>query len=211
MKVKIKICGVSDPYSMSTLSRLNVDFVGLVFFDKSPRNISLKKANELIKFLTKNTKIVALTVNATNEFIEKIVHELSPHYLQLHGDETPSRCFELKKMFKIKIIKAISAKSPKNLSFEINKYKKIVDEIIIDSPKENLPGGNGKTFNWRIIKNQKKKINWLLADGINLSNVSRALKVTRAKGIDISSGVETSKGVKSPKLIRTFVNKCRNL
>ena len=211
MKVKIKICGVLDHHTMSTISDLNVDYVGLVFFENSPRNISIEKAKSIVKYLNNSTKTVALTVNATDQFLSNIVTNLSPDYLQLHGEESPYRCFEIKKKFKTKIIKAISAKSSRNLNFEIHKYKFITDKIIIDSPKDYLPGGNGKTFNWKFLKKEKKNINWLLAGGINLSNVSKAIKITKTKGLDISSGVEISKGVKSPKLIRSFVNKCRNI
>ncbi len=211
MKIKIKICGISDHYCMSTISNLNVDYVGLVFFENSPRNISIEKAKSLIKCLRNTTKIVALTVNANDDFLRNIVTNLSPDYLQLHGEESPYRCFEIKKKFKTKIIKAISAKSSKNLHFELNKYKIITDKIIIDSPKDHLPGGNGKTFNWKLLKKERKKIEWLLAGGINLSNVSKAIKITKTKGLDISSGVETSKGVKSSHLIRSFVKKCRNI
>ena len=211
MKIEIKICGISDHNIMSKISNLNVDYVGLVFFEKSPRNISIDKAKLIVKYIGNSTKIVALTVNPSDKFVRKIVNNLSPDYLQLHGEETPYRCFEIKKKFKTKIIKAISAKSSKNLNFQINKYKFITDKIIIDSPKDNLPGGNGKTFNWKFLNKGKKNINWLLAGGINLSNVSKAIKITKTKGLDISSGVEISKGVKSPRLIRSFVNKCRNI
>ena len=211
MKIKIKICGISDHYSISAVSNLNVDYVGLVFFEKSPRNVSIDKAKSLVKLLSNTTKIVALTVNATDQFLRNIVINLSPDYIQLHGEESPYRCFEIKKKFKTKIIKAISAKSAKKLNFEIKKYKFITDKIIIDSPKDHLPGGNGKAFNWRILKNQKKKIDWLLAGGINLSNVSKAIKLTKTKGLDVSSGVEISKGRKSSKLITSFVKKCRNI
>ncbi len=211
MKIKIKICGISDHYCMSTLCHMNVDYVGLVFFENSPRNISIEKAKSLIKYLRNTTKIVALTVNADDDFLRNIVINLSPNYLQLHGEESPYRCFEIKKKFKTKIIKAVSANSSKNLNFELNKYKFIADKIIIDSPKDHLPGGNGKTFNWKLLKKERKNIEWLLAGGINLSNVSKAIKITKTKGLDISSGVEISKGVKSPHLIRSFVNKCRNI
>ncbi len=211
MNIKIKICGISDNYSMSTVSNLNVDYVGLVFYKKSPRNITIDEAKSLIKCSNNKTKIVALTVNANDQFLRNIVTNLSPDYLQLHGEESPHRCFEIKKKFKTKIIKAISAKSSKILNFEIKKFKYVADEIIIDSPKDNLPGGNGKIFNWKLLKKRKKKLDWLLAGGINLSNVSKAIKITKTKGLDISSGVEISKGVKSSRLIRSFVKKCRNL
>ena len=211
MKIKIKICGISDHYSMLAVSNLNVDYVGLVFFEKSPRNVSVKKAKSLVNFLSSSTKIVALTVNATDQYLKNIVSNLSPDYIQLHGEESPYRCFEIKKKFKTKIIKAISAKSSKNLNFEIKKYKFITDKIIIDSPRDHLPGGNGKIFNWKILKKEKKKKDWLLAGGINLSNVSKAIKITKTKGLDISSGVEISKGIKSSQLIKSFVKKCRNI
>ena len=211
MKIKIKICGISDVNTMSTISNLNIDFVGLVFFEKSPRDITIDKAKSLIKYLNNKTKIVALTVNANDQFLRTIVSSLSPDYLQLHGEESPYRCFEIKKRFKTKIIKAISVKSSRIFNFELNKYKFIADEIIIDSPKDQLPGGNGKTFNWKFLKKRKKNINWLLAGGINLSNVSRAVKITKTKGLDISSGVEISKGIKSTRLIKSFVKKCRNI
>ena len=211
MKIKIKICGISDLNTMSTISNLNVDYVGLVFFDKSPRNVTIDRAKSLIKCLSNKTKIVALTVNANDNFLRNIVTNLSPDYLQLHGEESPYRCFEIRKKFKIKIIKAISGKSSKMLNFELNKYKFVTDKIIIDSPKDNLPGGNGKTFNWKFLKKRRKNINWLLAGGINLSNVTRAIKITKTKGLDISSGVETSKGIKSSRLIKSFIKKCRNI
>ena len=99
MKIQIKICGVSDNYSMSIISNMNVDFVGLVFFEKSPRNVSIEKAKSLLKYLSNTTKVVALTVNATDQFLSSIVTNLSPDYLQLHGEESPYRCFEIKKRF----------------------------------------------------------------------------------------------------------------
>ena len=211
MKIKIKICGISDKHSMSAVSNTNVDYVGLVFFEKSPRNVSIEKAKSIITYLNNSTKIVALTVNAKDNFLKNIVKNLSPDYLQLHGDETPYRCFDIKKKFKTKIIKAISAKSSKHLNYEINRYKFITDKIIIDSPKDHLPGGNGKIFNWKLLKKGKKNIDWLLAGGINLSNVNKAIKITKTKGLDVSSGVEISKGVKSSQLIKSFVKKCRNI
>ena len=196
---------------MSTISYLNIDYVGLVFFEKSPRNVTIDKAKLLIKYLKNKTKIVALTVNANDQFLKNIVSSLSPDYLQLHGEESPYRCFEIKKRFKTKIIKAINAKSSRILNFELNKYKFVTDEIIVDSPKDYLPGGNGKTFNWKFLKKSKKNNNCLLAGGINISNVSRAIKITKTKGLDISSGVEISRGIKSPRLIKSFVKKCRNI
>ena len=103
MKIEIKICGISDHNIMSKISNLNVDYVGLVFFDKSPRNISIDKAKLILKYIGNSTKIVALTVNPSDQFVRNIVNNLSPDYFQLHGEETPYRCFEIKKKFKTKL------------------------------------------------------------------------------------------------------------
>ena len=210
-KIKIKICGINDENSMLMATSLNVNYVGLVFYKSSPRNLDIFEAKELLKKINKNTKIVVLTVNPNNKFLKNIISELSPDYIQLHGYETPARCFYIKRIFKLKIIKAISAKTSKNLHFKINRYKNFVESFIIDSPKERLPGGNGKIFNWKILNKKHLNVEWLLAGGINLGNVVKAIKKTKTKGVDVSSGVEILKGVKSTKLIHTFVKKCRNI
>lgn len=210
-KIKIKICGINDKASMLMSKSLNVDYIGLVFYKGSPRNLNISDAKQLLIKLNKKTKIVALMVNPKNTILKKIVSELCPDYIQLHGDETPARCYYIKRNFKLKIIKAISANTSKSLNFKINRYKNFVESFIIDSPKERLPGGNGKTFNWKILNKAQFNVKWLLAGGINLGNVVKAIKKTKAKGIDVSTGVEILKGVKSTKLINTFVKKCRNI
>ena len=210
-KIKIKICGINDKASMLMARSLNVDYIGLVFYKGSPRNLNISDAKQLLIKPNKKTKIVALMVNPKNKILKKIVSELCPDYIQLHGDETPARCYYIKRNFKLKIIKAISAKTSKNLNFKINRYKNFVESFIIDSPKERLPGGNGKTFNWKILNKAQFNVKWLLAGGINLGNVVKAIKKTKAKGIDVSTGVEILRGVKSTKLINTFVKKCRNI
>ena len=78
----------------------------------------------------------------------------------------------------------------KNLYFKINRYKNFVESFIIDSPKERLPGGNGKTFNWKILNKKQLNVEWLLAGGINLGNVVKAIKKQRLEAIDVSSGLK---------------------
>ena len=210
-RLKIKICGINDPLSMLKACSLNIDYIGLVFLKNSPRNISLSIAESLIKHKKNNTKIVALTVNPDNELLDGIFEKIKPEYIQLHGNEKPSRCFEIKTKYKVKIIKAIEVKNLHILVNNINKYKKIVNTLLLDSPKLSLPGGNGKSFNWKILKKYKINVDWLLAGGVNANNVNKAIKFTNAKGVDISSGVEVSKGKKTPQLIENFVRKCRNI
>ena len=210
-KIKIKICGITDKNSLITAFNLNVDYVGLVFFPPSPRNISLDKAYELVKVKRNNTKIVALTVDAKNCFIEKIINRIKPNYIQFHGSESPNRCMEIRKKFNIKIIKALEVQNIDLLIRQFAKYREFVDEFILDAPKSLLPGGNGKRFNWELLKNNRIEANWLIAGGLNISNIHDALLTTKADGVDVSSGVEISKGKKSPKLIEDFVLKCKNI
>ena len=210
-KLKIKICGITDEKSLKKAFELKVNYVGLVFFSSSPRSISICKAKKLLKIKNYKTDIVALTVNASDTFLDDIVNNLKPDYIQLHGSESPSRCIEVKKKYSVKIIRALEVENAKILQEQIKQFKSSVDEFILDAPKSYLPGGNGIKFDWKILKNNKIDLDWLIAGGLNITNLQKALQLTNANGVDISSGVEIRKGEKSPKLIEDFVLKCRSI
>ncbi len=196
-KIKIKICGIRDQISMNIACKLEVDYVGFVFYKNSPRNVSITDAKSLSQVKKANTKIVALVVNPSDDLLKTVNYNVKPDYIQLHGSETVERCFEIKKKTQ--------------LLTDIKKFKNIVDISLFDSPRGILPGGNGKKFDWNILKDFKFDFKWLLAGGINSNNVQKAIKTTNAKGIDISSGVELEKGMKSPQLIQNFIRRCRNI
>ena len=207
---EIKICGINDKNSMLEAVSSEVDYIGFVFYNKSPRNLTLSLAKSLVTFRNKKSKIVALTVNAKDEFISKIKKNISPDYFQLHGDETPERCKEIKSKFQTPVIKGLGIKDQDDLKKHTKNFENICDILILDAPSSNLPGGNGKKFDWNILKGYSSKSKWMLAGGLNVFNVNDAIKLTNAPAIDVSSGVEISKGVKDPKLIRNFIIKCRN-
>jgi len=208
---EIKICGINDKNSMLEAVNSEVDYIGFVFYNKSPRNLTLSLAKSLVTFRNKKSKIVALTVNAKDEFISKIKKNISPDYFQLHGDETPERCKEIKSKFQTPVIKGLGIKDQDDLKKHTKNFENICDILILDAPSSNLPGGNGKKFDWNILKGYSSKSKWMLAGGLNVFNVNDAIKLTNAPAIDVSSGVEISKGVKDPKLIRNFIIKCKNL
>ena len=208
--IEIKICGINDKNSMLEAVNSEVDYIGFVFYNKSPRNLTLSLAKSLVTFRNKKSKIVALTVNAKDEFISKIKKNISPDYFQLHGDETPERCKEIKSKFQTPVIKGLGIKDQDDLKKNTKNFENICDILILDAPSSNLPGGNGKKFDWNILKGYSSKSKWMLAGGLNVFNVNDAIKLTNAPAIDVSSGVEISKGVKDPKLIRNFIIKCRN-
>ena len=207
----IKICGINNEICMAAALACKVEYVGLVFFEKSPRNVEVKTSSFLLKERNHHTKIVALTVNAKDDFLKEIINNVKPDFLQLHGNENPNRCKEIKEKFKLPIIKGIGIKNKNDLIKSNQKYEDICDILLFDAPSTTLPGGNGKKFNWRILRKFKSKKKWMLAGGLNINNISEAINITKPPAIDISSGLEIKKGIKNAKLIKDFVIKCRNI
>ena len=208
---EIKICGINDKLCMDAAIESKADYIGLVFYDKSPRNLSLGDAQQLLKNRNQHSKIVALTVNSDDDFIKEIKQNIKPDYFQFHGNETPLRCKEIKVKFKIPIIKGIGIKNKLDLIKANQDYENLCDIILLDSPSTILPGGNGEMFNWNIIKNCEPSNKWMLAGGLNINNIEQAVKISNPPAIDISSGVEISKGIKDPEMIKNFITKCRNI
>lgn len=208
---EIKICGINDKLCMDAAIESKADYIGLVFYDKSPRNLSLSDAKKLLKNRNQHSKIVALTVNSDDDFIKEIKQNIKPDYFQFHGNETPLRCKEIKVKFEIPIIKGIGIKNKLDLIKANQDYENLCDILLLDSPSSILPGGNGEMFNWNIIKNCEPSKKWMLAGGLNINNIEKAVKISNPPAIDISSGVEISKGIKDPEMIKNFITKCRNI
>ena len=208
---EIKVCGINDEISMNTALKCKVDYVGLVFYPNSPRNISINVSRELIKSRNKTTKIVALTVDPNDDFLNEIKKIINPDYIQLHGNENSSRCLDIKHKLNIPLIKGINVRNKIDLVRKNKEFEDICDILLLDAPSEVLPGGNGKKFDWEILKDFKSKKKWMLAGGLNIENIENAINITKAPAIDISSGLEIRKGLKDPKLIEDFIIKCKSL
>ena len=204
--MKIKICGIKDSETLNCCSENNVDYFGLLFYEKSPRNINLKKASELI---SKNKKInispVGVFVNHEINELDGIIKKLNLKIIQLHGNENNKYIVKLKETKNLKVIKSIGIKDSKDLS-KIKRYEN-ADYFLFDyKPNENeLPGGNSKYFNWSILQNLKIDKPWFISGGINIKNVNVFLKKLNPYGIDISSGVEVKRGIKSNKKIAELI------
>ena len=208
---EIKVCGINDKNSMNTALKCKVNYIGLVFYPNSPRNISINLSRELLKSRNKTTKIVALTVDPNDDFLNEIKKNVSPDYIQLHGNENSSRCLDIKHKINIPLIKGINVTNKVDLLKANKEFEDICDIMLFDAPSETLPGGNGKKFDWDILRNFKSKKKWMLAGGLNIENIENAINITKAPAIDISSGLEINKGIKDSKLIEDFVNKCKSL
>ena len=200
-----KICGLREKDSLICCEANKVDFFGLVFYEKSPRNINHNKAKQLVE-LSKNLSIkpVGVFVNHKISDLKNIIRLLNLKYIQLHGEENQSYINEIKKEFKLKIIKKISIKNQSDLN-KINDIENI-DYLLFDyKPKSNeLPGGNSKSFDWSLLKEVTIKLPWFVSGGINESNIKNIQKTINPNGIDLSSGVERSLGMKSNEKINNL-------
>ena len=193
-----KICGLKDKESLICCEENKVNFFGMIFYEKSPRNITFKEAEALVN-TSKQLKIKPVGVFVDHEInnLKEIISSLNLKYIQLHGSENQLYIDEIKKQFDIKIIKKISIKIVKDLN-NINKFKNIEYLLFDYKPNDNeLPGGNSKSFDWNLLKGQKIELPWFISGGINETNIKKIHNLLNPNGIDLSSGVEVSKGIKS--------------
>ena len=203
-----KICGLRNKESLLCCEKNNADFFGMIFYEKSPSNITLDEANILIN-TSKNLRIRPVGVFVDHEIndLKKIISSLSLKHIQLHGSEDQLYIDEIKNQFDVKIIKKISINNSEDLNIN-NKFKNI-DYLLFDykPDSDELPGGNAKSFDWNLLKDQKINIPWFISGGINETNVKNIQNLLNPNGIDLSSGVEVSKGIKSNTKINNLLKK----
>lgn len=207
--IKVKLCGFKEKVDVDLAVSLNVDFIGFIFHSSSPRNITPEKAKEISVNIPARIKKVAVVVSAEDKKISEIISHLKPDYLQLHGNETPERTAQIRKIFSIPVIKAFPIGSAQDL-LRVKDYEKEADLFLFDSKINSYSGGTGISFNWKILQGLKTTKKWFLAGGLNINNIEKAIEESRAPMIDISSGIEEVRGIKSQKLIKELVNNLKN-
>ncbi len=202
---KVKICGLSTPETMQAALDFGADMVGLVFFARSPRNVSLQLAAVLAQQARGRAQIVALTVDADDTLLSKIIEKVYPDYIQAHGDETPERVLKIEKPV-IKAIKVKDASDIKRGEAYLGKAAIILYDAKAPVTLANsLPGGNGLSFDWNLMSPVQGTRMFMLSGGLTPENVAQAVSTTRAGYVDVSSGVETTPGQKDVHLIRKFI------
>ena len=205
-----KICGIRNEETLLCCENNNVDFFGMIFYPKSPRNISIEDAS-LIQKKSEYLKIngVGVFFNKKISEIEEIIKNLKLRYVQLHGSENESYIRDVKKN-DVKIIKSISINNVNDLK-KIYHYNS-ADYFLFDYKplKGELPGGNAKSFDWKILKDLKTDKPWFLSGGININNIQKIIKDIKPFGIDLSSGVEKELGIKNNRIINNFISKLKD-
>lgn len=210
MPTEVKICGLRTPASLDAALDAGADYVGLVLFPKSPRNVTISDAARLAAHARERSpgaRVVVLTVDATDALVDEAVAAIRPDILQLHGHETPERCRELKRSG-CQIMKVIGVATRDDVA-TASAYLDAADRIMFDAKPPPgltgaLPGGNAISFDWRMLEAWGDR--WfMLAGGLTPDNVAGAIRLTRAPAVDVSSGVERAPGEKDPDRIRAFI------
>lgn len=224
--MKIKVCGMKYQENLLQVADLQPDYLGFIFYDKTPRNFT----EEAIPKLSKNIQKVGVFVNAT---IDQVLSKVQTHQLQavqLHGNETAEYCNELKKRHSelvyesqhentnqvqlkesLKIIKVFSIKDTFNFS-ALTPYEDLVDYFLFDTKGKNA-GGNGYTFNWETLKGYPSSTPYFLSGGIGLDEATNVLsflnkpEATHCHAIDINSKFEIKPGLKNIEQLKQFINK----
>lgn len=209
MGVLVKICGINSVEAADAVLRAGADFAGLVFYKKSPRNLSIEQARALAGRMRGRVKLVALFADAPDEEIGAAVKAVEPDFLQFHGHELPERVADARARFGRATIKALPVAEACDFA-DVARYEEAADMLMFDARSTaDRPGGMGAAFDWQLLRGRSFSRPWLLAGGLSADNVARALSVSGAPGVDVSSGVETQPGLKSPEMITRFVAEAR--
>ena len=206
-KIKIKICGIKEIATIDCCIENNVEYFGLVFFEKSVRNINLELALKLINYVNFNEITpVGVFVNKPINDLRDIINKTHLNHIQLHGNENDEYISILKEEFNLKVVKSVGIKEKDDLK-KMNKFSN-ADYLLFDYKPEisDLPGGNAKKFDWSLLQDIKINKPWFISGGINIKNIEEINKNLIPYGIDISSGVEDQPGIKSLKKIKEIVN-----
>ncbi len=207
--IKVKICGLSTPESITVAIENKADFVGLVFYNPSPRHLEIDVAKYLCSQIPDTIHKVGLFVNPNDNYLTQVLNEIPLDYIQLHGDESPAQVHEIKHKYNLPVIKSFAIENLQDLD-AVQNYESIADWYLFDAKGEKLPGGNGIAFDWTILKNFKSDTPWMLAGGLTPDNVQQALSIITPDAVDVSSGVETnSQGEKDSDKIRSFIYKAK--
>lgn len=213
MEIAVKICGLTQPEHVHDAARAGAAYVGFVFYEKSPRHVQTEQARDLALEAPVGLAKVALTVNADDASLDRIVNTVPLDMLQLHGRESPARVAEVRARYGLPVMKAVGIANASDLE-ALQTYGAVADQLLVDAkpPKgAALPGGNGLAFDWRLVNRKYWPCPWMLAGGLTPENVAEAVRMTGARQVDVSSGVETAPGVKDSNLIRAFIDAAKGL
>jgi phosphoribosylanthranilate isomerase len=212
MGLTVKICGITSADAADAAVRAGADFAGLMFHARSPRNLLPDQAATLASRLRGRIKLVVVLSDPTDEALAAAITAVSPDFIQLHGSETPGRVAAVRSTFGAGIIKVIGVAEAADLD-RAAQFEACADMFLFDAKPPSgasREGGHGQAFDWQLLRGRKFRRPWMLAGGLDASNVARAIRSSEAPGVDASSGLEDAPGHKNAELIAQFVANARS-
>jgi len=200
---RIKICGITRAEDALAAAYSGADAIGLVFYERSPRHVSLARATQLAAALPPFITVVGLFVNADAAFVREALDSVPLDVLQFHGDESPEFCGQFGKPY----LKAIRVKEGVDLLQCASDFCD-AQGLLLDAHVEGIPGGTGATFDWTLIP-EELPLPVILSGGLDVENVAAAIEQVRPYAVDVSSGVEASKGIKDAAKIARFIQEVK--
>lgn len=215
MRITVKICGLTEAEGLRAAMASGADLAGFVFAAGSPRVLTPEAAAALFAAARGRIESAALLVDPDDELADAAMRVLRPDWLQLHGTESPARAAALKARYGVKLIKALGVAGPADLA-EASAFEGTADLLLLDAkpPKgATRAGGHGTAFDWTVLKGFRGPTPFLLAGGLQPTNVANAIAAMRDvpgfAGVDVSSGVERAPGLKEPSAIAAFIATAR--
>lgn len=203
MRTRVKICGITRPQDAVAAAQAGADAIGLVFYPRSPRFLSIERALEIRDALPPFVQSVALFVNPDAAQVAQVIGRVQPAMLQFHGEETPRFCEE----FGLPYVKACRVKAGVDLLEYLRPFSRAAAWLLDSHVAEY--GGVGERFDWSLAPAVRDRP-IILSGGLAPSNVAEAIRLVRPWGVDVSSGVESAKGIKDAGKIAAFISEVRN-
>lgn len=200
---RVKICGITRVEDALAVAHSGADAIGLVFYDKSPRHLTIAQAAMLAAALPPFVTVVGLFVNASAEFVREVLGKVSLDVLQFHGDEMPEYCEQFRKPY----LKAIRVKAGVDLLQCAADFCR-AQGLLLDAHVEGIPGGTGLGFDWSLIPGDFP-LPLILSGGLDAENVAAGIRQVRPYAVDVSSGVEVAKGIKDAAKIARFMQEVK--
>jgi phosphoribosylanthranilate isomerase len=196
---RIKICGITRPEDAQVAVASGADAIGLVFYGKSPRAVTVEQAQRIVAVVPPFVSVVALFVDELADEITRILGSVQIDLIQFHGDEAPEFCRQFGRPW----VKALRVRPETNLEEACHTYQN-ARGVLLDSWQEGVPGGTGRIFDWQLAS-KKLSLPVVLAGGLHADNVGSAIARVQPAAVDVSGGVEQSPGIKDAGKIRRFV------
>ena len=199
IRTRVKICGITRPEDGLAVAEAGADAIGLVFYAKSPRAVTIAQAQAIISVLPPFVTRVGLFVDASQAELDTILDQVELDIIQFHGNESLAQCEAAGKEY----MKAVRVQETADIVTAAERYP-TASALLLDAYHPTKPGGTGETFDWdKIPAHLSKPI--VLAGGLSSDNVAQAISAVNPYAVDVSGGVEESKGIKSVEKIIDFI------